>query len=235
MVAKVIAVAQAKGGVGKSTLTTNLAVSYIDNGSVLVIDCDPPQHSLSAWSNVRTEKYDESGVDVILADKPSLLLKLINQHQANYTSIILDGPPHINAMTKTMLAVASVVLVPLAPSPVEIWSFQQMDALVSQALKVNPNLIARICWTRVRKRVKSSEYLIKDVKKSSHIKPMTKQLTQRTAYVDAFAEGLSVNEWDDSVARAEMWSLASGIYRLVKQSNVPNLKNKDKILNFSKS
>ncbi len=234
MPAKVIAIAQAKGGVGKSTLCANLATTYSDVANTLLVDCDPPQNSILAWYGVREEVYEETGLTVTSASKPAELLNLLEKEKDNYDVILLDGPPHINPMTRTMVGVASMVLVPMAPSPVEIWSFEQMDQLMDEAKKINAKCESRICWTRVRTRVRSSEYLIEDVRKASHIKPMSVQLTQRVAYVDSFAEGASVYEWPDTVARAEIWSLFSAVQRLLKKCPDPNLSKRAKILEFSK-
>ncbi|MEE4244418.1 MAG: ParA family protein [Kangiellaceae bacterium] len=234
MAAKIIALAQAKGGVGKTTLCVNLATTFCDLGRVLIIDCDPPQHSIVSWNNVRESSYEETGLAVESVDKPAQLLKLLEKVKTDYDFILLDGPPHINSMTRLMLAAASMVLVPLAPSQVEIWSFDEMDKLMAEVRKVNPNCEARIVWTRVRTRVKSSEYLIEDVRKSSHIKPLSAQLTQRVAYVDSFAEGVSVYEWPDPIARAELWSLFSMIQRLLKKCPEPNFRKTQSWLSFSK-
>ncbi|WP_144394283.1 ParA family protein [Pleionea sediminis] len=235
MSAKVIAIAQAKGGVGKSTLCANLATTFGDVGDTLVIDCDPPQNSLLAWHKVREDIYEETGLTVMKADKPSELLNLLEKEEKNFSYILLDGPPHINPMTRTMTAVSGLVLIPMAPSPVEVWSFEQMDALIGESKSINPKAESRLCWTRVRKRVRSSEYLIEEVRKGSQVKPFACQLTQRVAYLDSFAEGLSVYEWPDTVARAEIWSLFSVVQRLLKKCPDNNLKKRKDIIQFSRS
>ncbi|NVJ60261.1 MAG: ParA family protein [Gammaproteobacteria bacterium] len=234
MSGKIIAFAQAKGGVGKSTLCANLATTFSENASTLIIDCDPPQHSLSAWHEIRHANYEEDGLNVKTADKPSELFNLLETEINNYDFILLDGPPHINPMTKAVIAVAGLVIVPLAPSPVEVWSFHEMDKLVTEATKLNPNMQSRLCWTRVRKRVKSAEYLIEDVKKAASIKPFASVLTQRVAYLDSFAEGLSVYEWTDAIARAEVWSVHSAIQRLINKCGKPNIGKRKSILEWSR-
>lgn len=235
MSAKVIAIAQAKGGVGKSTLCANLATTFSDVGNTLVIDCDPPQNSILAWHQVRFDVYEETGLTVMKADKPSELLNILEKEKDNYDVILLDGPPHINPMTRTMVALASLTVVPMAPSPVEVWSFEQMDALVEEAKSINKKGEARLCWTRVRTRVRSAEFLIDEVKKASHVKPFNCQLTQRVSYVDSFAEGASVYEWPDAIARAEIWSLFSAVQRLLKKCPPVDVTKRTQIINFGRA
>ncbi|NVJ49158.1 MAG: ParA family protein [Gammaproteobacteria bacterium] len=235
MSVKIIAFAQAKGGVGKSTLCANLATIFAERQKVLLIDCDPPQHSINAWHQIREANYETTGLSVASIDKPSELFNLLQQSAAEYDLILLDGPPHINPLTRALVAVSSLVIVPLAPSPVEVWSFHAMDELMQQVAEVNKEVIARICWTRVRKRVKSAEYLIDEVNKAVKIKPLNSVLTQRVAYLDSFAEGLSVYEWSDTVARAELWSVHSALQRLIKRSAEPAIAQRKEILAWSRS
>jgi len=213
--AKIVSIAQAKGGVGKSTLCANLAVTFARSASVLVIDADPPQHSLAKWFEVRQELYEDDSVMVVNAATPAQLQNLIVKHQAQYDFIFIDGAPHVNAMVRAMLLYSNLVLIPLAPSPVEIWSFSNFEALIHRAMTINKHLRAKIVWNRVRRRVKSSADLIKSVNKDAQLTALKNQLTFRVAYVDSFANGCSVFEWSDPVASAEIWSLSSAIKRLL--------------------
>ena len=217
MTAKIIAIAQAKGGVGKSTMCANLAVTFSQSSKVLMIDCDPPQNSLSAWFKVRTELYEETGLDLEQAATPAQLFQLIEKHKDSYEYILIDGAPHVNPIVRAMMLVANLILVPLAPSSVEIWSFESFEALIHKAESHNRALHTKICWNRVRRRVKSSEEVIQTVSKDSKLTALKNQLTFRVAYMDSFSEGCSVYEWTDPVASAEIWSLSSAIKRVVNK------------------
>ncbi len=215
MAAKIISIAQAKGGVGKSTLCANLATTLSQGGKVMMIDCDPPQLSLSAWFQIRSDLYEDTGLVTQQASTPSQLFNLIDKNQKDFDFILIDGAPHVNPMVRAMLLISNLVIVPLAPSSIEIWSFSAFEALIHQAEKLNSQLKTKICWNRVRRRVKSSEEHIQQVGKDSKLTAFKNQLTFRVAYMDSFSQGCSVYEWTDPVARAEIWSLCSAIKRLV--------------------
>lgn len=218
MTAKIISIAQAKGGVGKSTICANLAVTLSQSAKVLLIDCDPPQHSLSAWFEVRSELYEDTGLTIKQAASPAQLSNLIDKHKKDYEYILVDGAPHVNSLVRAMMLVSNLVVVPLAPSSVEIWSFTAFEQLLESAKKLNSSLQTKICWNRVRRRVKSSEEIIRDVSKDSRLTAFKSVLTFRVAYMDSFAQGCSVFEWSDPVASAEIWSLSSAIKRMVNKA-----------------
>ncbi len=234
MTAKIISIAQSKGGVGKSTVCANLAVTFSQSAKVLMIDCDPPQNSLSAWFSVRADLYEEAGLSVEKAATPSQLFALIEKNKNSFDYILIDGAPHVNPTVRAMLLISNMLIIPLAPSSVEIWSFETFEALLTKAIKFNKGLLPKICWNRVRRRVKSSEEVIQGVKKNTHIAQFKNKLTFRVAYMDSFAEGCSVYEWTDPVASAEIWSLSSAIKRAVHKLEPINLSRSAAVQDFIK-
>ncbi len=219
MAAKIIGIAQSKGGVGKSTLCANLSVTLSQNAKVLMIDCDPPQHSLSAWYAIRNDLYIETGLDIKTASTSTQLNTLIKKHNKDYDYILIDGAPHVNSLVRAMLLSSNLIILPLAPSLVEIWSFKSFENLINEAAKFNKNLNCKIVWNRVRKRVKSSQDIIEQVNKESKLTAFKNIISFRVAYMDSFAEGCSVYEWSDAVASAEVWSLSSAVKRILNKLN----------------
>jgi len=218
MTAKIVSLVQAKGGVGKSTLCANLAVTLSQSAKVLMIDCDPPQHSVAAWYKVRDELYVEAGLTLECATTPAQLNSLIEKNKQQFDYIIIDGSPHVSSLVRAILLQSNLALVPLAPSSIEIWSFSAFEKVLAQATKLNKSLKTKIVWTRVRKRVKSSDGIIEQVSKDSKLTALKNQITFRVAYLDSFAEGCSVYEWSDPVASAEIWSLSSAIKRTLSKT-----------------
>jgi chromosome partitioning protein len=234
MTAKIVSIAQAKGGVGKSTLCANLSVTLSQTAKVLMIDCDPPQHSLSAWYHIRDDIYVETGLTLESAATPSQLTSLVEKNKASFDYILIDGAPHVSSLVRSMLLLSNLVLVPLAPSSVEIWSFAAFESLIHEAEKFNKRLKTKIVWNRVRKRVKSSEKVIETVSKDSKLTALKNQITFRVAYVDSFAEGCSVYEWTDPVASAEVWSLCSAVKRVLSKTELVKVSTSAAAQNFVK-
>lgn len=232
MNAKIIGIAQSKGGVGKSTLCANLSVTLSQNAKVLMIDCDPPQHSLSAWYAIRDDIYVETGLNIKTASTPSQLNSIISSHKSEYDFILIDGAPHVNSLVRSMLLSSNLIIIPLAPSSVEIWSFTSFEKLIKEATKYNSKLTCRIVWSRVRKRVKSSQEVMDQVNKDSKLIAFKNLISFRVAYMDSFAEGCSVYEWTDAVASAEIWSLSSAVKRVVNKLNPIKQVQSQSALNF---
>ena len=78
---------------------------------------------LSAWYHVRDDIYVETGLAIETATTPAQLSALIEKNKSNFDFILIDGAPHVNPLVRSMLLQSNLVLIPLAPSSVEIWSF----------------------------------------------------------------------------------------------------------------
>src|SRR5271166_6890332 len=111
---KVIVLASQKGGVGKTTLTGNLAVAadLAEDGPAVLIDTDP-QGSLSAWWNAREAESPALAPTALagLEDK----LKALGS--AGFTYAVVDTPPAITDAIRAVVALADLVLIPVKPSP----------------------------------------------------------------------------------------------------------------------
>ncbi len=111
---KVIVLASQKGGVGKTTLSGNLAVAaeLAGDGPSVLIDTDP-QGSLSAWWNAR----EADSPALAPATLAGLAAKLKGLEAAGYAYAVVDTPPAITDAIKAVVALADLVLIPVKPSP----------------------------------------------------------------------------------------------------------------------
>jgi chromosome partitioning protein len=111
---KVIVLASQKGGVGKSTLSGNLAVGaeLAGDGPAVLIDTDP-QGSLSAWWNARAANSPA----LAPATLAGLSAKLEALGAAGYAYAVVDTPPAITDAIRAVVALADLVLIPVKPSP----------------------------------------------------------------------------------------------------------------------
>jgi chromosome partitioning protein len=111
---KVIVLASQKGGVGKSTLSGNLAVGaeLAGDGPAVLIDTDP-QGSLSAWWNAR----EANAPALAPATLAGLGAKLEALEAAGFAYAVVDTPPAITDAIRAVVALADLVLIPVKPSP----------------------------------------------------------------------------------------------------------------------
>jgi chromosome partitioning protein len=110
----VFVVANQKGGVGKSTIAANLAVAAeaAGKGPAVLIDTDP-QGTLSAWWNAR-ESETPAFSPTTIEELPAKLRAL---ESAGYAVAIIDTPPAITDAIRAVLDKATLVVVPVRPSP----------------------------------------------------------------------------------------------------------------------
>lgn len=110
---KIVAVANGKGGVGKTTTTVNLAAVLSEDRKVLVVDADP-QGSAGWW--VRGEQF---GVDLAEETDPRLLERL--REVGGYDLVLVDTQPALRSDgLKAVLGAADYLVLPTPPAPMDL-------------------------------------------------------------------------------------------------------------------
>jgi chromosome partitioning protein len=206
----VISLVNQKGGVGKTTISINLASGLVMRGfSVLLVDCDP-QGSVLKWHSVGNHE---------LLDVERLVQRFngsaFRKRTSNYDYVVIDAPPAISEITINVFDATDLVLIPVAPSALDLWSSRQLLALFKKSrkkslLKNARVLISRkIPGTRVGREAREAVSIY-----GLDIVPV--DISQRIAYMEAMAAGLSVLQFaPTSKAAGEINALCDFI---VKQS-----------------
>lgn len=110
-----VAIANTKGGAGKTTISTNLAVALSRRGlDTVLIDADP-QGSARDWSAAGGCEL----VPVVGCDRPTLD-KDLRGVKGEWK--IIDCPPHAASVAAAAIRAADLVLIPVQPSPYDIWA-----------------------------------------------------------------------------------------------------------------
>lgn len=121
-----------KGGTGKTTISTNLAVWLSQRGAdVLLVDADE-QESASDFTAWREEtKKGELGYTLVQLNGPTVR-RQIEQLRPKYDHIVIDTGGRDTASQRAALFVSDVYLIPFAPRSYEIWTLSKVQALLSE-------------------------------------------------------------------------------------------------------
>jgi chromosome partitioning protein len=132
----IISLLNQKGGVGKTTLAVNLAdCLHLQNKRVLLIDSDPQSSALD-WSSTRT--YDD-GFSVIGIPKATVH-KEVKNFEKDYEYIIIDSPPRSYDVLRSILLASNIVLMPVQPSPYDVWATDEIIKLINECKNFNENM-----------------------------------------------------------------------------------------------
>jgi chromosome partitioning protein len=211
---KTIGVIQVKGGAGRSTLATNLAGELSKVGKTVLIDGDMPQGTSASWYAVRQQAGKAGNLVSDTAANHAELVTKAGQYKG-FDYIVLDGPPRIAEMTRAILMLSDICLIPVGASVAEIWATADVLTIIEQAKKVRP-IDARMIWTRHRSFTNLAKELTEQAKAELGLPTLKTAMALRVAYTEALGAGLTVAELPDVNARFEMRELVAEIRRLVR-------------------
>ena len=212
MSGKVIAVYSLKGGVGKTTLAIHLSHAltlHTKGNTVLLIDADP-QGSARDWAAAR---QDDPPFTVMALDRP-ILHREIPKLAPNYTHIIIDGPPRASELARSAISAADIVIIPVQPSPYDVWAAQDIINLINEASVFKENL--KSAFAINRKIVNTA--IGRDVSEALanfKIPILKSQICQRVVFAESAATGQTVLETaPNSAAAKEIKAIAKEILAL---------------------
>jgi chromosome partitioning protein len=205
----VVAVAQRKGGAGKSTLAANLAAALAGFGDrVSLLDTDP-QRTLGRWGAERAKAGPRAAVLDLEAPSGWRLPAMLDKLRQSHDYVLIDTPPHADTDAKIAIRGADLVIVPLQPSPADLWA---MDATLDLASG------ERKPAALVLNRAPPSGKLLTEVQGQIAARGLTllaPAIGNRAGIAQAFALGLGVTEASPRTAAAdEMRSLAAALKSL---------------------
>jgi chromosome partitioning protein len=191
----VIGVLNPKGGSGKSTLATNLARALqIADRSVLIADLDPQGTALD-WKNQEPEGAANPGVIRILDGKT--LAQQLEQIAQAFDFVVLDGSAKVERLTGTAVRIADLVLIPVRPSPADLWGVADLVAAVHRSATPAAFVISQ----QVAGTLLAAE--VEEALEEYELPVLNSRTAQRQAYAQAMAAGLSVLDFEPSGKAAD--------------------------------
>lgn len=209
----IISVTSLKGGVGKSTISQNLAVCFAQSGyKVCIADADANQSALR-WSSLRKENLP--AVPAFGTPEKTLSAN-IKQLAKDYEIVIIDGTPSLDKITSKIIVLADLLLIPILPSGLDIWATEHFlqryeDAQVEKEMIIP----ARFMLNRFKPNTNMSKE-VKELLEETNIKVAQNTLKDRTAYAEAVIKGLGVYEYKDEKAKTEFIQLYNEIFAIMQ-------------------
>ena len=203
---KVIAVLNQKGGSGKTTIATHLARALqLAGADVLLVDSDP-QGSARDWAAVR----EDQPLTVVGIDRPTIDRDL--KQVARKDFVVIDGAPQAADLAVSAIKAAHFVLIPVQPSPYDIWATADLVELVKQRIEVTDGkLQAAFVVSRAIKGTRIGAE-VTEALNGYGLPVLESRITQRVSYPGTAAAGSTVMDAEpDSDAAAEVRALANEI------------------------
>lgn len=209
----IISITSLKGGVGKSTISQNLAVCFAHVGyKVAIVDTDTNASSVH-WSGIREEELPQ--ITVMGISNSEALRKNIKQLQKDYDIIIIDGTPSLSKLVSTIIVLGDIVLIPIRPSGLDIWATEKFIEKYDQAKALKEEVKAFFVLNEFNPRI-SLNQSIKETLAELEIETLQSTLHHRVAYEEAVIMGMGVYEYKDPKAKKEVTALANEILEIIK-------------------
>jgi chromosome partitioning protein len=204
-----------KGGVGKSTLSINVAACFALLGQrVLLIDADK-QGTSSTWASLRSE----TGFQVVSMSRENMArdaLKLA----ADFDFTIIDGPPQAETISRSCIVASDLVVVPIEPGGASRWSSDLTVRQLKEAQELKPTLK---CGFVVSRRI-GGTVLGRDTRMmaaDAGIPIFETEIEQRVAYAEAMTMGKTIFEWAGRTqAITEIQALTHELLDVLNEQNI---------------
>lgn len=226
MKTKIITVVNQKGGSGKTTLCMQIAGGLAKRTKVLVVDADP-QGTATRWSSSASDNNPFPASVSGLSAAGEGVHREVKKFIGTYDFIIIDCPPAIdNPVPQSALVIADLAIIPVIPSPADLWATKGMVKLINLVLPINEKLKALI----VPNMCQMGTNLSKDALEILHDFPIPvsqSKICQRNVYRESAAFGTTIFDLKNkasSQASEEIFLLIKEILELIEnpESNLIN-------------
>lgn len=137
----IVVIGGIKGGSGKTTVATNLAVMRSKVKDLLLIDADD-QETATDFTTLRNDEVSTGAGYTSIRLSGSAVRTETKRLKDKYEEILIDTGGRDTASQRAALSVADVLLVPFVPRSFDVWTLEKVSALVGEMRTANPELRA---------------------------------------------------------------------------------------------
>ena len=179
-----------KGGVGKTTLALHTAAAVALAGhQVVLVDADPQASALD-W--LASRKADPI-FPVVGMPRP-VLHRQVPDFAATCDLLVIDGPPALTDIARSAIVASDLVLIPVTPSPYDVWAAGDLVRLVEEARISRPDLVAHFVISRKIVGTAIGEAVEVALAEWPSVPVLPARVSQRVVFAEAAAAGSTVLE-----------------------------------------
>jgi chromosome partitioning protein len=209
----IVMIAGVKGGTGKTTIATNLAVMRAAAGKkLLLVDADE-QRSTVIWANQRDVLGIETKWTTVSFGGKALRSQVLRMKD-DYDDIIIDVGGRETTSLRASLSIAHVCIVPFKPRSLDIWTLGDVKSVVAEMKPANPDLKVFAFINQADAKGSDNEGSQNILDECDEIECIPITIGSRKAFANAASDGLGVTEMkvQDKKAIQEITSLYEFIY-----------------------
>lgn len=221
MTAKIIAVVNQKGGSGKTTISMQLAGAIARRGNrVLVVDADP-QGTATRWAASAEDNSPFPASVVGLSAASAKVHREVKKLVADYDCIIIDCPPAADSsVPQSALLIADLALVPIIPSPLDMWAAVGIRQVIVNVSDINETLQSRLVLNQCQPNTTLAQETL-EVLPEFGIELAKAQVRHRQVYRQSAVFGQTVHNFGSKASAAieEIEDLTNEILGILKLSS----------------
>ena len=210
----IVVVGGIKGGSGKTTIATNLAIMRaLDGSDVLLIDADD-QETASDFTMLRNERAQAEATYTSIKLTGQAVRTETLRLADKYADVVIDTGGRDTTSQRAALTVADVLLVPFVPRSFDVWTLEKVGELVGEMRVANPDLKAYVFINRADPSGRDNEEAADVLQETEGLEFIRTAIGTRKAFGNAAAQGLAVSELkpQDAKASQEMQTLHRYLY-----------------------
>lgn len=212
----IVVVGGIKGGSGKTTIATNLAIMRaLDGSDVLLIDADD-QETATDFTMLRNERVQAQATYTSIKLTGQAVRTETLRLAGKYADVVIDTGGRDTTSQRAALTVAGVLLVPFVPRSFDVWTIEKVSQLVDEMRVANPDLKAYMFINRADPSGRDNDEASDVLRDTDGLEFIPTPVGARKAFGNAAAQGLAVSELrpQDAKASQEMWALYRYLYNI---------------------